>query len=92
MNELCVPVSAISLAGEDNSDVAPEAGDQVSVTVEGKVSRIEGGQAYVTPETANGEPMGGPEQPPGPPHEEPAGETEDQEMAGLRRDMMNQEL
>ena len=54
--ELCV--SAKSLAIQDGGEsVPPAVGDTVSFTVEGKVSRIEGGEVYVTPMTANGEPL-----------------------------------
>jgi hypothetical protein len=56
-NEICVPASAVSLAGEGGESVAPEKGDAVSGTVEGKVSRSEGGKVYVTLETLNGEPL-----------------------------------
>lgn len=57
-NELCVPASAVN-EYEDDSDQAvnPGPGDTVEVTISGKVSRVEGGNVYLTPETANGEPI-----------------------------------
>ena len=56
-NEICVPASAVSLAGEGGESVAPEVGDAVSGTIEGKVARVEGGQVYVTLDSLNGEPI-----------------------------------
>lgn len=57
-NELCVPASAVS-GYDDSSDsgVAPSAGDEVEVAVKGRVSRVEGGNVYLTPESANGQPI-----------------------------------
>lgn len=78
-NELCVPTRAVSLAGESGETVAPEVGDAVSLTVEGKIARVEGERAYVSPETANGEPV----ETSGPP-ESPPEETEDSLMAEAR--------
>lgn len=63
-NEICVPSSAVGEHEEGAGDaVLPAVGDEVSVTVTGKVSRVEGGNVYFTPDTANGEPIkpaGGP--------------------------------
>lgn len=64
-NELCVPASAVAVpADADSQDgpTAPAAGDEVEVTVRGTVSRIEGGNVYLQPTSANGEPLpdGGP--------------------------------
>jgi hypothetical protein len=58
-SEVCVPTSAVSAAGEGegNDQVAPDVGDSVEVTLGGKVSRVEGGNVYFTPDTANGEPI-----------------------------------
>jgi len=47
----CLPVSALAVDG-----TTPEVGDSVEYTVKGRVSRIEGSEAYVMPETVNGEP------------------------------------
>jgi hypothetical protein len=51
-NELCIAKDAIA-----SDSPAPEQGDQVSFTVEGTVSRIEGDKIYVEAATANGVPM-----------------------------------
>jgi hypothetical protein len=78
-NELCVPASAVA-GYEDDSDqsVEPAVGDSVEVTVAGKVSRVENGQVYFTPETANGEPISG--------HDEaPGGEDTDESMDALMK-------
>lgn len=56
--EQCVPVEALAMPDEAEKMTPPEVGDRVSYTVEGKVSRIEGPNAYVTVETVNGEPLG----------------------------------
>lgn len=53
--EQCVPVKALAVPEEGEQLVAPEVGDRVSYTIEGKVTRVEGEQAYVQPETVNGE-------------------------------------
>lgn len=59
-DEICVPSTALAIAAEDGGeDALPEAGDHVSVTIEGKVTRSENGQVYFKPEKANGEDMGG---------------------------------
>ena len=60
-NELCVPTSSVAAHGDDESQeaVEPAVGDTVEVTVSGKVSRVENGQVYLTPDTANGEPIAG---------------------------------
>jgi len=47
----CLPVSALAVEG-----TMPEVGDSVEYTVKGRVSRIEGTEAYVMPEMVNGEP------------------------------------
>lgn len=60
----CLPVSALAVEG-----TTPEVGDSVEYTVKGRVSRIEGGEAYVLPETVNGESAALPP--------EPGGENED---------------
>jgi hypothetical protein len=50
-NDHCVPLTALSLEG-----TPPEVGDKVTYTVRGTVTRVEGGEAYVTPSTVNDEP------------------------------------
>lgn len=73
--ELCVPASALAEAGEaGGAGIAPDVGDSVEVTVSGRVTRTEGGQLYIQPETANGQPVSvGPKV---------AGEGDDYDMAG----------
>jgi hypothetical protein len=46
-----VPLAALEIEG-----TAPAVGDEVSYTVAGKISRIEGEHAYVTAETINDQP------------------------------------
>jgi hypothetical protein len=46
----CVPVNTLEEDG-----VAPEPGDKVSFTVDGKVEHVEGSKAYVTIEKVNGQ-------------------------------------
>lgn len=58
-DEVCVPMTAVAIADGDQN-TAPEPGDQVAVTLEGKVVRVENGNVYFKPATANGEPMPGP--------------------------------
>ena len=55
--EQCVPIEALAMPEEGDQLANPEVGDQVSYTVEGKVTRIQGGSAYVMPESVNGKPV-----------------------------------
>jgi hypothetical protein len=55
--ELCVPLSALAMPDEGDQLANPEEGDKVTLQVEGKVGRIEGENAYITPETVNGQPV-----------------------------------
>ncbi len=55
--EQCVPIGALATLDEGEQMTPPEVGDKVSYTVEGKVTRIVGDQAYVQPESVNGEPV-----------------------------------
>jgi hypothetical protein len=55
--EMCVPLDALAMPGEDEQLTNPEPGDPVTFNVGGKVSRVEGSNAYVTPETVNGKPV-----------------------------------
>jgi hypothetical protein len=64
----CVPAAALAIDG-----AAPEVGDEVEYTVKGRVARIEGGEAYITPEMVNGQPAAL--------AEEPAAENPDDMMA-----------
>lgn len=56
-SEWCVPLSALQMPGEDEHMNTPGVGDKVTFQAEGTVSRIEGDEAYVKPESANGKPL-----------------------------------
>ena len=49
--EHCVPTAALAIDGTQ-----PEVGDPVDYAVTGRVTRIEGAHAYVTPELINDQP------------------------------------
>jgi hypothetical protein len=55
--EQCVPLESLGVPGDGELMESPEVGDRVDYTVEGKVTRIEGGKAYVMPEAVNGKPV-----------------------------------
>ncbi len=59
-SEVCIPLTSLSMEDEDSKPVAPEIGDPVEFTATGTVSRVENGNAYITLETANGEPIAAP--------------------------------
>lgn len=75
-NELCVPAAALQSDDEAGGNLTPDVGDTVDVTISGRVTRSEGGNLYIAPESANGQPLD---------HQEMGGETEDDD--GLHRDM-----
>lgn len=52
--EQCVPVSALSMPDDQEQMANPEVGDVVTYQVEGKVTRVEGDEAYVQPTSING--------------------------------------
>ena len=56
-NELCVPATALANTAEDGAQMSPEPGDPVEVTISGTVTRSEGGNVYLTPKSANGQPI-----------------------------------
>lgn len=56
-NELCVPAGALSDMGEGGEQMAPGVGDEVELTVTGRVTRTEGGEFYVQPLSVNGQPV-----------------------------------
>lgn len=58
-SEICVPLDSLTMgSGEDSSStVAPEVGDPVDFSATGTVSRVEGGNAYLTLESVNGKPL-----------------------------------
>ena len=89
--EVCVPLSSLSMPGEDDKMQAPGVGDPVQFQAEGKVSRVEGENAYVSVEAINGKPV----------DEESsmtkntpgmAGEKEDADFAQLRSEASNQKM
>lgn len=56
-NELCVPTEALAASDENDEMVTPADGDTVSLQIEGRVVRTEGGKSYIQPVSVNGEPM-----------------------------------
>jgi hypothetical protein len=56
-SDLCIPAAALSESDEGGETMAPEQGDTVEVTIGGRVTRAEGGNIYIRPETANGQPI-----------------------------------
>lgn len=54
-NEVAIPTKALALG-----DTTPSPGDDIEVTVAGKVTRVEGDRTFFVPATANGEPLPGP--------------------------------
>lgn len=58
--EICVPVAAVAAESDDSSAVNPEVGDEVHGDFVGKVSRIEGGNAYIALSEINGQEVGAP--------------------------------
>jgi len=55
--EVCVPVSSLASPAEDDQMASPESGDMVQFQIEGKVSKIEGDNAYIFVESVNGKPV-----------------------------------
>lgn len=55
--EQCIPVEALAMPDDKEQMATPEPGDLVTYEVQGKVSRVEGGMAYVSPEKVNGQDM-----------------------------------
>jgi hypothetical protein len=49
-SEVCVPIGSLSIDGE-----TPQVGDTVDFAIEARVTRIDGEDAYVTPEKVNGQ-------------------------------------
>lgn len=52
-----MPETALQTDAETGGAVAPGVGDQVELTIGGTVSRSEGGHVYITPTSANGQPI-----------------------------------
>lgn len=55
--ELCIPSAALALPDEGEQMLEPSPGDPVQATIEGTVSRIENGHAYITLAAVNGQPI-----------------------------------
>lgn len=53
--ELAVPLSALAQPDDAERLNTPAAGDSVTLTVEAKVTRIEGEQAFIQAQTVNGQ-------------------------------------
>lgn len=51
---LAVPLNALSVKGEDGSDIAPVEGDEVEVSVKGVVGKSDAGSIYIKPTSFNG--------------------------------------
>lgn len=91
-NEICVPSSALEMPGEEvggdggggGAGVSPAVGDEVEFSVKGKVSRIEGGNSYVTPSEANGQPIAGAGAKASDPGEPDSDDSMDAAVAGAR--------
>lgn len=79
--EDCVPLDALAMPDEAEQMENPAVGDKVQYTVEGTVSRIEGGDAYVTKTAVNGKKVEGKAAEPEPPDEMAALESEARGMS-----------
>lgn len=55
--EVCVPTSSLASPAEDEQMTSPEIGDLVQFQVEGKITRVEGENAYVSMQSVNGKPV-----------------------------------
>jgi hypothetical protein len=53
-DEDCIPLSSLSMPDDQEQMQNPEVGDMVNYSVEGKVTRIEGENAYVQKTAING--------------------------------------
>lgn len=56
-NEICVPANSLAEPGEDGAAMSPGVGDEVEVSVTGRVTRAEGGNVYLQPVAVNGRPV-----------------------------------
>lgn len=66
-NEQCVPLASLAADG-----TPPAEGDEVTYTVKGKITRVDGDNAYVTATTINDQPV---------PEDEPKTSPEDDMMS-----------
>lgn len=74
-NEVCIPTSALAVAG-----TPPAAGDDVEVTLKGKVTRTDGDNTCFTPTEANGQPIDAEDAEDGGDDEEAEGEPTEQSL------------
>jgi hypothetical protein len=59
-NQLCVPIAALSMSGEEGAEpVAPGQNDEVDFTGHGRVARVDGTNAYIDVTEVNETPIGG---------------------------------
>jgi hypothetical protein len=58
VGELCLPQEVVATADEKDEKVAPEVGDEVRFDCVAKVTRVEGGNVYVSPTEVNGQEVG----------------------------------
>lgn len=61
--EDCVPLDALAMPDEQEQMQPPSVGDEVNYQVTGKVTRIEGENAYVQKKSINGQEVSAPEGP-----------------------------
>lgn len=52
-----MPAGALAKSGGETEPAMPRVGDRVECTVGGTISRVEGDNVYLAPETVNGEPV-----------------------------------
>lgn len=55
-SEICIPLDSLA-EGDGESAVPPAVGDPVEFSATGTVTRVDGGNAYITPESVNGQPI-----------------------------------
>lgn len=61
--EDCIPLSSLATPDAEEQMTNPEVGDEVNYQVTGKVTRIEGENAYVQKTSINGQKVSAPEAP-----------------------------
>lgn len=87
--EICVKQEALSIDDGEGGAVAPQVGDTVQAMIEGTVTRVVDGVAYIAPQTANGEPVV--TAPPSAGGQVPGAEGEEMDLAA-EGDALRQEL
>lgn len=55
--EQCVPIDALAMPDDQEQMQPPAVGDAVNYQVDGKITRIDGQNAYVMPTAVNGQQM-----------------------------------